>query len=148
MEYKKVKQAFKVVVMKGRGAFKNFDKEVPALAQQVLLRANEIPSRTEIEIAFYEPKKDENHLEGHYYVGLIVNNFINEVPAGMDYMDTEQDYVTTRGSITRIGELHSSLVEWANEQGYNRNLEAYIIETYHPMENGEEEVEIYLPIYS
>lgn len=148
MEYKKVKQAFKVVGMKGSGAFKNFDKEVPALAQQVLLRANEIPSRTEIEIAFYEPKKDENHLEGHYYIGLIVNNFINEVPAGMDYMEVEQHYVTTRGSITRIGELHSSLVEWANEQDYKRNLEDYIIETYHPIENGEEEVEIYLPIYS
>lgn len=26
------------------------------------------------------------------------------------------------------------------------NLDGYIVETYHPVENGEEEVEIYLPI--
>jgi predicted transcriptional regulator YdeE len=148
MECKKVKKEFKVVGMRGSGLFKNFGKEVPELAQQVLLRAYEIPDRTEMEIAFYEPKGDENHLEGHYYVGIIVENPINEVPAGMDYMETEQHYVTTRGSITRIGEIHSTLIEWANEQGYKRNLESYIVETYHPMENGEEEVEIYLPIHS
>jgi predicted transcriptional regulator YdeE len=147
MRFEKVKKDFKVVGMKGSGDFSNFGKDVPALAQEVLLRSNEIQSKTNTEVAFYEPKKDENHLEGHYYVGLIVTNTVNEIPAGMDYVETVGDYVTTRGNITRIGDLHTSLLEWANEQGYKRKLDSYIVETYHPMENGEEEVEIYLPVF-
>ncbi|WP_042149931.1 GyrI-like domain-containing protein [Paucisalibacillus sp. EB02] len=147
MQCKKVKKEFKVVGMKGSGAFSNFGNDVPALAQQVLLRSNEIQNKTDTEVAFFEPKEDENHLEGHYYVGLAVNNSVNEVPVGMEYIETEQHYVTTRGKITRIGELHSSLLGWADEQGFKRNLDSYIVETYHPMEDGEEEVEIYLPIH-
>jgi hypothetical protein len=37
-------------------------------------------------------------------------------------------------------------MNWAEEQGYQRDLDSYIIETYHPMEEGGEEVQIYLPI--
>ncbi|MFB3170136.1 hypothetical protein P5G62_023810 [Neobacillus sp. 179-C4.2 HS] len=65
----------------------------------------------------------------------------------MDYIETTQDYVTTRGQINNIGTLHNILLKWADEQGYKRDLESHIIETFHPMENGVEEVEIYLPIY-
>ncbi|WP_096273246.1 AraC family transcriptional regulator [Paucisalibacillus globulus] len=146
MKFNKVIKDFKAVGMKGYGAFSNFANDVPSLAQQVMLRSNEIQSQTGVEVAFFEPKKDENHLEGQYYVGLIVPNPVKEVPVAMDYIETEQHYVTTRGKITRIGELHSSLLGWANEQGYKRDLDSYIVETYHPIEGGEEEVEIYLPI--
>jgi len=38
------------------------------------------------------------------------------------------------------------LLKWAESQGYQRNLDSYIVETYHPIENGEEEIEIFLPI--
>jgi hypothetical protein len=34
------------------------------------------------------------------------------------------------------------------EQGYKRDLDSYIVETYHTMEGKEEEVEIYLPIHT
>lgn len=148
MQFKQVKKGFKVVGIKSRGAFANFGTEVPELAQQLLLRSNEIQNRSDTEIALFEPKKDINHLEGHYYVGLIVNDTINEIPSGMDYIETAQHYVTTRGKITNIGDLHSRLLKWAEEQGYKRDLESYIVETYHPIEDEEEEVEIYLPIHS
>ncbi|WP_245680499.1 GyrI-like domain-containing protein [Bacillus marinisedimentorum] len=122
-----------------------FGTEVPVLAQQLLLRSNEIHNHSETEIAFFQPKKDLNHLEGHYYAGLIVNDPLNDVPPGMSFIETAQSYVTTRGKVSNIGNLHAQLLKWAKKQGYQRDLESYIVETYHQMEKGEE-VEIYLPV--
>jgi hypothetical protein len=141
-----VNKEFKVVGLKGSGEFVNFGKEVPLLAKQLLSRSNEILHPTETEIALFEPKKDEKHRIGHYYVGLIVREKLNEVPTGMHYIETNRRYITTRGNILNLGELHLSLLNWAREQGYQRDLDSYIIETYHPMEGGGEEVQIYLPI--
>ncbi|MBS4192223.1 effector binding domain-containing protein [Bacillus sp. FJAT-49705] len=146
MDCKKVKKIFRVVGIKGCGAYANFGPEVPKLAQQFLTRLDEVENHSGTEIALFEPR-DSNHLEGHYYVGLIVNEALKEVPVGMDYIETAQSYVTTRGRIININNLHSHLLKWADDQGYKRDLESHIVETYHPMENGEEEVEIYLPIH-
>ena len=145
MSFKKVKKEFKLVGLKGSGEFVNFGNEVPLLAKQLLSRSNEILNPTETEIALFEPKKDEKHRIGHYYVGLMVNERLNEVPSGMDYIETNKSYITTRGNISDLGELHLKLLNWAVEQGYQRDLDSYIIETYHPKEEGEE-VQIYLPI--
>jgi hypothetical protein len=146
MSFKKVKKEFKLVGLKGSGEFVNFGNEVPLLAKQLLSRSNEILNSTETEIALFEPKKNEEHRIGHYYVGLIVSEKLNEVPSGMDYIETVKSYVTTRGNISNLGVLHFNLLNWAEEQGYQRDLDSYIIETYHPMVEGEEEVQIYLPI--
>ncbi|MEH7010632.1 GyrI-like domain-containing protein [Neobacillus niacini] len=147
MDCKTVKKTFRVVGVKGSGAFANFSTEIPKLAQQFLDRLDEIENHSGTEIALFEPKRDADHLEGYYYVGVIVNEPLKRVPVGMEYIETTQDYVTTRGKINNIGKLHNILLKWADDQGYKRDLESHIIETYHPMENGEEEVEIYLPIY-
>ncbi|MEH7013983.1 GyrI-like domain-containing protein [Neobacillus niacini] len=144
----KGKKDFNVIGMKNSGVFANFGSEVPKFARQLLSRVNEIQNRSKTEIALYDPKRVEIHLEGHYYVGLIVNDTLNEAPSGMEYIEATQDYVTTKGKISDLGDLHLQLLKLADEQGYQRNLEAYIVETYHPIENGEEEVEIYLPIHS
>lgn len=146
MEFKQIKKNFKVVGMKNSGVFDDYGTEVPKFAQQFLRRANEIKNSSETEIALYEPKRNDNHLEGQYYVGLIVNETLNEVPTGMEYIETTQDYVNMRGKISDIGKLHKELLKWADEQGFQRDLESYIVETYHQNENSEEEVEIYLPI--
>ena len=70
-----------------------------------------------------------------------------EVPTGMDYIETtNKSYITTRGNISNLGELHLNLLNWAVKQGYQRDLDSYIVETYHPIGEGEEEVQIYLPI--
>ncbi|MGE6258389.1 GyrI-like domain-containing protein [Heyndrickxia sporothermodurans] len=144
--YQKVKKTFRVVGIKGNGAFANLGTEVPKLSQHFLGRMDEIKDHSGTEIALFEPKRDANHIEGHYYVGLIVNEILTDVPFRMVYIETDQDYVTTRGKINNIGSLHNQLLKWSIDRGYKRDLESYIIETYHPMENGEEEVEIYLPI--
>lgn len=146
MSFKKVKKEFKLVGLKGSGEFVNFGNEVPLLAKQLLSRSNEILNSTETEIALFEPKKNEEHRIGHYYVGLVVSEKLNEVPSGMVFIEMVKSYVTTRGSISNLRVLHLNLLNWAEEQGYQRDLDSYIIETYHPMVEGEEEVQIYLPI--
>lgn len=146
MAFMKVIKEFKVVGLKGSGEFINFGNEVPLLAKQVLSRANEILNPTESEIALFEPRRDEDHRIGHYYVGLIVNERLSKVPTGMEYIETITSYVTTRGNISNLKELHVNLLNWSEEQGYQRDLDSYIVETYHPIGEGEEEVQIYLPI--
>lgn len=146
MSFMMVKKDFKLVGLKGSGEFVNFGKEVPLLAKQLLSRSNEILNPTEFEIALFEPKRDEKHRIGHYYVGLIVSVKLNELPLGMEYIEINNSYITTRGNISNLGELHLNLVNWGKEQGYQRDLDSYIIESYHPMAEGDEEVQIYLPI--
>ena len=144
-----VKKEFKLVGLKGIGEFVNYGNEVPLLAKQakqLLSRSNENLNPIETEIALFEPKKDEGHKVGHYYVGLIVSEKLYEVPTGMDYIETNNSYITTRGNISKLGELYSNLLNWAVKQGYQRDLDSYIVETYHPIGEGEEEVQIYLPI--
>ncbi|TKC16370.1 GyrI-like domain-containing protein [Robertmurraya kyonggiensis] len=148
MAFMKVLKEFKVVGLKGSGEFINFGNEVPLLAKQVLSRANEILNSTETEIALFEPKRGEEHRAGQYFVGLIVNERLSKVPTGMDYIETNISYVTTKGNIRKLEELHENLLKWSEEQGYQRDLDSYIVETYHPIRDGEEEVQIYLPIKS
>jgi predicted transcriptional regulator YdeE len=148
MSFMMVNKEFKFVGLKGSGEYVNFGNEVPLLAKKLLSRSNEILNPTETEIALFEPKKDEKHIIGHYYVGLIVSEKLNEVPTGMNYFEINNRYITTRGIISNLGDLHLKLLNWAEEQGYQRDFDSYIIETYHPMEDGDEEVQIYLPIQS
>jgi predicted transcriptional regulator YdeE len=148
MDYKKINQQFRLVGMKNNGAYADFGTEVPKAAQQFMAQAADIKHLAGTEIAIFEPKRDEHHLEGHYYVGLIVGEALNDVPVGMDVIELNEEYVTARGGIDQIGSLHDGLVKWAEEQGFRRNPDAYIVETYHPVENGDEEVEVYLPVYA
>ena len=61
-------------------------------------------------------------------------------------METNNSYITTRGNISKLEELYLNLLNWVVEQGYQRDLSSYIVETYHPIGEVEEEVQIYLPI--
>ena len=124
MEYKNIEKTFKVVGIESSGLFANFSNEIPASARQFLSRASEIPNRTDTEIALFEPKKDENHIEGRYYVGLIVEESLDEVPAGMDYIELNNNYVTNRGKITELDDLHLGLIKWSDEKGYQRDLDS------------------------
>ena len=146
MEYKSLEKNFKVVGIKGRGAFGNFGEEIPTLAKKLLSRAEEIENHLDVEIALFEPKIDSAQQVGSYLVGLIVADNFTQVPEGMDFIEIDQRYATARGKISNVRALHSNLLKSIDEQGDTRNLESYIVETYHPMEDGEE-VQIYLPIY-
>jgi predicted transcriptional regulator YdeE len=148
MNYKKIHQQFRLVGMKNYGAFADFGTEVPKAAQQFMAKAADYKHLAGTEIAVFESKKGEQNLEGQYYVGVMVGEVPNDVPDGMDVIELNEEYVTARGSINQIGSLHSGLVNWSEEQGFRRNPDAYIVETYHPGENGDEEVEVYLPVYA
>ncbi|MGP1908057.1 GyrI-like domain-containing protein [Metabacillus sp. JX24] len=140
---KRVRKTFKAAGMHGFGAFADFGSEVPELAGKFLKQLKTIGCEPATEAAFYEPKRDDQHLEGYFFAGMLVDD---QHPENMERLEMqEQDYVTVRGSLGQIADLHRELSAWALEQGYERDLEAYIVETYHPAENGEE-VEIYLPV--
>ncbi|MEW9107842.1 MAG: GyrI-like domain-containing protein [Cytobacillus gottheilii] len=146
MFFKKVKKDFKLVALKGSGEFVHYGYAVPLLAKELLNRSEEILHSTETEISLYEPKKNKEHKVGTFYAGLIVSEQLSETPPGMEYMEISKSYITIRGNMSKVAELHSQLLNWAAEQGHQLDLDAFIIETYHPVGDGEEEVEIYLPI--
>jgi predicted transcriptional regulator YdeE len=140
----KRKKTFHFVGLRGEGAFGDFSTEVPKHAQEFLKRLHEVKAVTGSEIALYEPKRNHAHVNGIYYVGVTVDEPLTNVPAGMTYMELTEEYATRKG--TDIESLHRDLNKWMEEQGYQRNTDAYIVETYHPMEDGREEVAVYLPI--
>jgi predicted transcriptional regulator YdeE len=140
-----VKKTFKIVGIKGHGAFADFATEVPDFARQLLLRTREIENHTNVEIALFEPKRDENHLEGDYYVGIVVHDKPRHIPKSMEYMEVSHTYTSIRGPIAAIDSLYKELGDWTEAEGDSRHFTSYIIETYHPTDRGEE-VEIYLPI--
>lgn len=139
-----VKREFKVVAVKHRGLYKDFAELIPKAAHQFLQR---VPNLAGTEVTVYEPKGSESHPEGTFYVGLLVNDEFDNLPEGAEFLDIQHTYAMIRGKGTEMGSLYSTLDQWVDEQGYARDtLENYILETYHPVENDVEEVEIYIPI--
>lgn len=141
----KLEKTFKVVGIKHKGQFDNFGSEVPMNAQKFMHRVGEISQHTGEEIALFEPKSAEEHLEGKYYVGVTVLESLTSLPVGMDYIEVKGQFASIRGNINEVAELHAKLGKWINEKGYRRKADSFIIETYHAVENGEE-VEIYIAI--
>lgn len=146
MECTKVNMNFKVIGVKGISKYADFGSEVPKLAQEFLTRRGEIQNSTNTEIALYEPKKDKDDEEGQYFVGLILNEYPEVIPPRMEYREESGDYVTVRGNMKEIETLHHRLSQWSEEHGYKRDLGSKIVEVYHPLAYGEEEVEVYLPV--
>lgn len=142
-----VSKEFKLVGMKHKGMYKDYAELVPKAAKQFLQKAAEIPNSTGIEVTVYEPQRDQTHLEGTFYVGILVSEKPAFVPEGMEYFDIQHSYGVIRGKETEMGKLYSELDKWILEQRYNRGThEQYIIEVYYPVKDGVEEVEIHIPI--
>jgi predicted transcriptional regulator YdeE len=144
---RRINKVFQVVGMKNKGVYSNFGRDVPMNAQRFMSRINEIKNHLGIEVSLFEPKKGEDHKEGHYYVGVLVKDKIDEVPSGMEYIEISGEYVSTRGSMTVVSDLYTSLQKWSKEHGYYPTQKSYFIEMYHQVEEGEE-VEIYIPLIS
>ncbi|RSD28775.1 GyrI-like domain-containing protein [Mesobacillus subterraneus] len=132
---------FKIVGAKKYGAFVEYAQLVPEAARQFLQRADEIENSTGIEVTVYEPKRDETHKEGTFYVGILVNERVASPPEGMEFLEFQYSYATIKGKESDMGKLYSQLDGWIEAQKYTRNNN-FIIEVYHP----EELVEIYIPI--
>lgn len=144
---KRINKVFQVVGKKNKGLYSNLASEVPINAQGFMSRIDEIKNHLGVEVSLFEPKKGEDHKEGHYYVGVLVKGKMDEVPSGMEYIEISGEFVSTRGSMTVVSDLYTSLQKWSKEHGYHPTQESYFIEMYHPVEEGEE-VEIYIPINS
>lgn len=139
-----VSRDFKVIAMKHKGRFEDFAELVPQAAQQFL---KEMPDFSGTEVTVYEPKSSKSHTEGTFYVGILVDEEPDSLPEEMEFLEVRRSYGMIRGGGTEIKSLYSSLDQWIDEQGYERHtLKDFIIETYHPVGNGGEEVEIYIPI--
>lgn len=146
---KVVSKEFKAVGMRNRGLFRDYATLVPKAAQYFLKRAHDIPNSTGVEVSIYEPKRDQTHREGTFFVGCLVNGDAESLPEGMEYIRAENSYATIRGKVTEMGQLYSELDKWIGEQGYQyRSPEHYILEVYCPVENDTEDVEVYVPIKS
>lgn len=144
---KLVLKDFKAVVTRNRGLFKDYAKLVPHAARHFIERAKDIPINMGIEVSIYEPPTNPNQLEGIFYVGILVNSEIVNLPDGMEYKHILQHYAVIKGKITEIANLYSRIDQWIVEQGYKRDTpEHYIIEVYYPVKNDQEEVEVYIPI--
>lgn len=139
-----VTREFKVIAEKHTGLYKDYPELVPKAAHQFLQRASNL---TGTEVTVYEPKASESHTEGTFYVGVLVNDELDTLPEGAEFLKIKHTYGMIRGNGTEMGNLNSTLDQWIDEQDYTRDtFKDFILETYHPVENGVEEVEIYIPI--
>jgi predicted transcriptional regulator YdeE len=142
-----VEKAFKVVGERRNGLFKDYAQLVPKAAQQFLSRVNEIPQNTGVEVTVYEPPREREQLEGSFIVGVLVDEKVEQLPSGMEFIEVQEQYAMTKGKVSEIGEIYESLDKWIVEQGYqHESPEHYIIEVYCVVDDAEEEVEVYIPI--
>ncbi|MBT2680207.1 GyrI-like domain-containing protein [Bacillus sp. ISL-35] len=141
-----VNREFKVIGMKQNGPFESYAQLVPQAAQQFL---QQMPNYEGTEVTVYEPKSSDSHVEGTFYVGILVEEKPVSLPEGIEFLEIQHTYGMISGKGNEMGKLYSTLDEWIYGQGYQKELDGnYIIETYHPIENDIEMVEIYIPINS
>ena len=147
MTGKIVSRQFLLVGMRSNGAFSEFGTIVPNAAREVMARSSEIEGSSGREIALFEPKRSEDHLQGEFIAGLMVAMPVRNVPDGMLYIETQGDYAMASGKIEALNSLHAGLLEWTARQGFQVDRKEYIVEIYIPADHGED-VEIYLPLQS
>lgn len=144
---KVVEKTFMVVGEKNRGLFKEYAEAVPKAAQLFLNRESEIPFSSGIEVTVYEQPKQQNQLEGTFYVGVLVNEKVSDLPTGMEYIEAEHRYAMTTGKVSEMSNIYSNLDKWIVENNYQHSSpNNYIIEVYDQVENDVENVEVYIPI--
>lgn len=141
-----VNREFKVIGTKHSGPFESFAQLVPQAAQRFLQR---MPNYEGTEVTIYEPKASNSHVEGIFYVGILVDEIPVSLSEEIEFLEIQHSYGMISGKGNEIGKLYSTLDEWIDGQGYQKELDGnYIIETYHPVENDIEMIEIYIPIHS
>jgi predicted transcriptional regulator YdeE len=136
---------FKAVVIRSSGLFKDYARLVPEAAQAFLKRGHLVQNGSGLEVAFFEPKRGEDHLEGTFFTGFLVHEKAEVLPNGMEYLETGQTYASIRGKTAKMGDLHTRLNSWIGENNRQQSMDDYIVEVYYPAAN-EEEAEVFIPI--
>lgn len=144
---KVVSQEFKAVVIKNKGLFKDYAGLVPEAAQSFLKHGHLVQHSSGLEVTIYEPKRGEDHLEGIFFVGYLVHEKPDTLPDGMEYIEVQHTYASIRGKGADMGGLYARLNNWIKEQGHTQDsADHYILEVYYPVENEDEDVEVYIPV--
>ncbi|MCM3707264.1 MULTISPECIES: GyrI-like domain-containing protein [Cytobacillus] len=141
-----VSKGFKAVVIRNSGLFEEYAHLVPEAAQSFLRQGHLVQNSSSLEVAFYEPKRGEDHLEGTFFTGNLVYEKAQTLPNGMEYIEAEHTYASIRGKTAEVGDLHKRLNSWLSENDRQQSIDDYIIEVYYPGENKEEEAEVFIPI--
>ncbi|KON90294.1 hypothetical protein AF332_13485 [Sporosarcina globispora] len=144
---KVVSKEFKTVVIKNKGLFKDYAHLVPETARDFLKQGHLVQNSSGLEVSIYEPKRGEDHLEGIFFVGYLVHEKADTLPDGMKYIEVQHKYATIRGKALEMGDLYVRLNNWISEQGHQQDsFDNYILEVYYPIENEDEDAEVYIPI--
>ncbi|KAF0819951.1 MULTISPECIES: GyrI-like domain-containing protein [unclassified Cytobacillus] len=143
---KLVSKEFKAIVIRSNGLFKDYARLVPEAAQDFLKRGHLVQNSSGLEVAFFEPKRGEDHLEGTFFTGFLVHEKAEILPDGMEYLEAGQTYASIRGKTAEMGDLHMRLNSWLRKNNHQQFIDHYIIEVYYPAANEEEEAEVFIPI--
>jgi len=152
MEGKIVQTSFHFIGYKHNGKFDQYETLVADAFKELATRLTDIPSRTDKTAALYEPQRGPEHTEGSFYVGVIVSEKPERVPAGSEYIHIDGRYASAKGQIKNMAAIYEYVGKWIEENEYKSIWpEAFFIERYDfPVPEDdltlEEEVEVLLPI--
>lgn len=96
----------------------------------------------------YEPWRGPNHSEGYFYVGALVNGSEQQTTGGLEHLKFNGEFasLSTHFDVNRMGEYYSALDNWIAAEKDVFDLEHYLIEIYHPSDDGKQQLEIYMKI--
>lgn len=152
MEAKKTNCRFHVVGYKYTGRFDQYEKLVGQAFQELKSKLDKIPSRTDTTVALYEPKRGSEHIEGYFYVGVVVDEKPEKLPDGSEHIYVEGTYAGAIGQIKNMGKIYDFVGRWIRDNGYKQIWpDTLFVERYEfPIPRDqltlEEKVEVLLPI--
>lgn len=143
---------FHVIAYKHSGRFDQYATLVESAFQELNRKRSQIPTCTDTTVAIYEPRRGPDHVEGFFYVGVIVEGKPMTLPEGSYYMHIEGTYSSAKGQIKDIGKIYESANQWIREHHYEPIWpDGLIVERYEsPIPDVltfDEEVEVLLPIH-
>lgn len=140
-----------VIGYKHTGRFDQYHILVAKAFQDLKSKLSQIPSRTDTTVALYEPQRGSEHVEGFFYVGVIVSEKPEVTPVGSEYLLIDGLYASATGQIKNMGSIYDYVGSWIQQNGYKPIWpNTLFIERYKlPIPDEltlEEEVEVLLPI--
>ncbi|MFC5406448.1 GyrI-like domain-containing protein [Cohnella soli] len=151
MEGKITNLSFYAIGYKHSGRFDQYHVLVANAFQDLKTKMNQIPSRTDTTVALYEPQRGPEHVEGFFYVGVIVNEMPEDLPEGSELLSIEGRYASAFGQIKNMASIYDFLGSWIEENGHKQVWpDTLFVERYEfPIPEKltlEEEVEVLLPV--
>jgi hypothetical protein len=143
-----------VIGYRHTGRFEDYARLVKQAFDELRVRLAEIPGKTSLTVAIYEPIKNEEHVEGFFYVGCIVEAEPSStvLPNGSEYVRLAGTYACAGGTIGQMSGIYAFVAQWIKDNGYRQLWpDALFVERYEfPIPgrdiSGDEPVLVMLPI--